>query len=114
MMKKTSAARDPATNVWLQLGFPDAEEHYLKAELVLRLDRTINALGLTQSAASRRIGATQPELSKILRGKFSEVSLERLLRFLARLGCQIEIKIGEAKPKRTGAVSVREARRNAA
>jgi hypothetical protein len=26
-MTKTPAARDPARNVWLQLGFPDAEEH---------------------------------------------------------------------------------------
>jgi len=77
-MPKTSAARDPTRNVWLQLGFPDAEEHYLKAELVLRIDRTIKALGLTQSAAARRIGTTQPELSKILSGKFSEASLERL------------------------------------
>jgi predicted XRE-type DNA-binding protein len=93
MMRKTPAAKDPMRNVWLQLGFPDAEEHYLKAELVLRLHRTITSLGLTQRAAARRIGATQPELSKILRGKFTEVSLERLMRFLTALGCQIEIKI---------------------
>ena len=33
-MTKTPVAKDPARNVWLQLGFPDAEEHYLKAELV--------------------------------------------------------------------------------
>ena len=77
-MTKTPAAKDPTRNVWLQLGFPDAEEHYLKAELVLRLDKAITSLGLTQRAAARRIGTTQPELSKILGGKFSEVSLERL------------------------------------
>jgi predicted XRE-type DNA-binding protein len=83
---KTPAAKDPTRNVWLQLGFPDAEEHFLKAELVLRLHKAINSLGLTQRAAARRIGTTQPELSKILGGKFTEVSLERLMRFLtARL-----------------------------
>jgi predicted XRE-type DNA-binding protein len=81
-MTKTPAAKDPTRNVWLQLGFPDAEEHFLKAELVLRLDKAITSLGLTQRAAARRIGATQPELSKILGGKFTEVSLERLMRFL--------------------------------
>jgi hypothetical protein len=64
-MRKTPAARDPTRNLWLQLGFPDAEEHFLKAELVLRLDKAIMSLGLTQPAAARRIGATQPELSKI-------------------------------------------------
>ena len=65
-MTKTPAAKDQTRNVWLQLGFPDAEEHYLKAELVLRLDRAIKSLGLTQRVAARRIGTTQPELSKIL------------------------------------------------
>ena len=85
-MTRMPAAKDPTRNVWLQLGFPDAEEHYLKAELVLRLDRAIRVSGLTQRVAAQRIGTTQPELSKILRGKFSEVSLERLMRFLNRAG----------------------------
>ena len=76
-MTKIPPARDRARNVWLQLGFPDAEEHYLKAELVLRLDKAIKSLRLTQRVAARRIRTTQPELSKILGGKFTEVSLER-------------------------------------
>jgi predicted XRE-type DNA-binding protein len=113
-MTRISAAKDPARNVWLQLGLPDAGEHYLKAELVLRLDPAIRALAVTQRSAARRIGTTQPELSKILRGKFSEVSLERLLRFLTALGCQIEIKIAAAKPDKAGAVTIRESRRKAA
>jgi predicted XRE-type DNA-binding protein len=99
---KTPAAKDPTRNVWLQLGFPDAEEHFLKAELVLRLDKAINSLGLTQCAAARRIGTTQPELSKILGGKFTEVSLERLMRFLTALGCHIEIKIGAGQENKAG------------
>jgi predicted XRE-type DNA-binding protein len=113
-MTRSQAAKDPKRNVWLQLGFPDAEEHFLKAEMVLRLDRTIEARGLTQRDAARRIGATQPELSKILNGKFSEVSLERLMRFLSALGHTIEIKIGSAKAKGSGQVVVRDLRRNAA
>ena len=105
---------DPTRNVWFQLGFPDAEEHYLKAEFVLRLDRAIRASGLTQRAAARRIGTTQLELSKILRGKFSEVSLERLMRFLTALGYHIEIKIGAAKSKKAANVTVKDAPRRAA
>jgi hypothetical protein len=38
-MTRIPAAKDSTRNVWLQLGLPDAEEHFLKAELVLRLDR---------------------------------------------------------------------------
>jgi predicted XRE-type DNA-binding protein len=112
-MTKRSAAKDPARNVWLQLGFPDAEDHYLKAELVVRLAKAIQALGLTQRAAARRIGTTQPELSKILGGKFTEVSLERLMRFLTALGYPIEIKIGAARRSEAG-VTIKGARRRAA
>jgi predicted XRE-type DNA-binding protein len=113
-MTKTPAAKDPSRNVWLQLGFPDAEEHYLKAELVLRLDKAIRSLGLTQRVAARRIGTTQPELSKILGGKFTEVSLERLMRFLTALGYHIEIKIGAGKASTLGEVTIKDARPNAA
>jgi hypothetical protein len=58
-MTKTPAAKDPRRNVWLQLGFPDAEEHYLKAELVLRLDKAIKSLGLTRRSAADRNDATR-------------------------------------------------------
>jgi hypothetical protein len=47
-MAKTPAARDATRNVWLQLGFPDAEQHYLKAEFVFRLGKAISSSGLTQ------------------------------------------------------------------
>jgi predicted XRE-type DNA-binding protein len=113
-MAKLPAAKDPTRNVWLQLGFPDAEQHYLKAELVLRLDKAIKSLGLTQRAAARRIGTSQPELSKVLGGKFAEVSLERLMRFLTALGYDIEIKIGAARAEKSGDVTIRDARRPAA
>ena len=112
-MTKTPAAKDPTRNVWLQLGFPDAEEHYLKAELVLRLDKAIRSLGLTQRIAARRIGTTRPELSKILGGQFTEVSLERLMRFLTALGYHIEIKIGSRRTNKTGGVTIKDTRRTA-
>jgi hypothetical protein len=59
-------------------------------------------------------GATQPELSKILGGKFSEVSLERLMRFLPALGCHIEIEIGAGQENKAGEVTIKDARRTAA
>jgi predicted XRE-type DNA-binding protein len=106
MKKSIPPAGDPARNVWLQLGMPDAEEHFLKAQLVLRLDRTIERLKITQLEAARRLGATQPELSKILGGKFSEVSLERLMRFLSALGHRVEIKVSAPRKGRKGEVTV--------
>lgn len=112
-MSRKHPAIDPERNVWLQLGFRDAETHFLKAELVLRLENTIDALAITQSAAAKRIGTTQPELSKILRGKFSEVSLERLMKFLAALGHDIEIRVG-APARKKGDIVVSDGRKKAA
>ena len=112
-MSRKHPASDAERNVWLQLGFADAETHFLKAELVLRLEKGIQALHLTQSQAAKRVGTTQPELSKILHGKFSEVSMERLMKFLAALGHDIEIKIGRPARK-AGDIVVKDVRRKAA
>jgi hypothetical protein len=46
-------------------------------------------------------------LSKILGGKFSEVSLERLIRFFTALGCHIEIKIGAGQEDKAGDVTIK-------
>jgi predicted XRE-type DNA-binding protein len=113
-MSKKSAAKDPSRNVWLQLGFPMRRSITSKRSLFLRLDKAIRSLRLTQRAAARRIGTTQPELAKILGGKFTEFSLERLMRFLASLGYRIEIKIGAGKAGSAGEVTIRDARRKAA
>jgi predicted XRE-type DNA-binding protein len=80
--------------------------HYLKSALIMRLAETMKAMHLTQLSAAKRLGTTQPELSKILSGKFSEASLERLMRFLAALGHHVEIRVGDARGP--GRVTVRD------
>ena len=81
------------TNVYADLGLPDAEGQLLKAQLVSRLADLIEALGLTQSKAADRIGIGQPDLSKILKGRFRGYSTERLLWCLTALGSEIDIVI---------------------
>ena len=60
-MTKIPPAKDPARNVWLQLGLPDAEEHYLKAELVFRLDKS----RLAESDVARLRGLALPLLTML-------------------------------------------------
>jgi predicted XRE-type DNA-binding protein len=111
-MTRIRAARDPGRKVRREIA--DAEEYYLKAELILRLDKAIRSLGLTQRVAAQWIGTTPPELSKVLGGKLTEVSLEQVLRFLTALGYHIEIKIGARRSNNTGDVTVTDARSSAA
>src|SRR3546814_12756315 len=64
-------------NVFADLGFADPATHKLKAELVRRLDSILKSRGLSQSAAARLIGVGQPDLSKLLNGRFREMSVDR-------------------------------------
>ena len=80
-------------NVFKDLGYPDADVHQLKAELVARIDEIILQRGLTQAEAARLLGLSQPDVSRLFRGNFREYSMERLLRLLTGLGRDAEIVI---------------------
>ena len=72
---------------------PDADTHLLKAELVRRIAALIEAEGLTQIDAAQRMELTQPDVSKMLRGLFRPMSLERLMQCLVALGQAITIDV---------------------
>jgi predicted XRE-type DNA-binding protein len=56
-------------NVFADLGFRDAEMHALKAKLARRIGELIAENGLTQVEAAARMGLSQPDVSKMLRGR---------------------------------------------
>lgn len=88
-------------NVYDDLGYENHEEMLAKAELTRRLAEAIDRLGLTQSAAAALIGVDQPTLSKLLRGRFRSVTLDRLSGMLLALGCNVTIVVaatGESSP----------------
>ena len=80
-------------NVFADLGFPDPDTHKLKAELVLRMTEIIRARKLSQTEAGKIIGLSQPDVSRLMRGHVREVSTDRLLEMLTRLGCEVEITL---------------------
>lgn len=85
--------RHGTANLFVDLGYADAEAHLLKAELVRRLQHRIDARKLTQVQAAKLLRVSQPDVSRILRGHFREFSVERLMRFLTALGCEIDIVV---------------------
>ncbi len=80
-------------NIFADLGFPNAEEHLVKAQLVLKIDMLMKERRLKQVEAARLLGIRQPDVSKMLRGEFRQFSVERLLRFLVALGQDVEIAV---------------------
>lgn len=80
-------------NVFADLGVSNAGEHYLKAELARKIGDLMAERSLTQQKAAELTGISQPDLSRILRGRFRDVSVERLMRAVLHLNGEIEITI---------------------
>ncbi len=84
-------------NIFADLGFPGAEEHLLKAQVVREIQRIVKERGLTQKAAAGLLGVSQPDLSKMFRGKFRGYSVERLVSFLTVFDRDVEIVVRKRK-----------------
>ncbi len=80
-----------SSNVFADVGVPNAEEHVIRARLVYKIDTLMKDRGLKQIEAAGLFGIKQPDVSKMLRGDFRQFSVERLLRFLVALGQDVEI-----------------------
>ncbi|HUA18381.1 MAG TPA: helix-turn-helix transcriptional regulator [Bryobacteraceae bacterium] len=85
-------------NVFKDLGFPNAEEHLVRAQLVYKIDTIMKKRHLKQTEAASLFGVSQPDVSKMLRGEFRQFSVERLLRFLVALDQDVEIVV---RPRRS-------------
>ncbi len=94
-------------NVYADLGLPDAEEMWIKAQLATKIGDIIKRRKLTQVQAAELLGITQPKLSGLLRGQFRGISETKMLECLTRLGRDIQIVVKSAPRSRTeGHVSV--------
>jgi predicted XRE-type DNA-binding protein len=54
-------------------------------------------LGLTQHEAAKLMGVTQPKVSDMMRGEFTNLSERKLMDCLTRLGYDIKISVRPAK-----------------
>ena len=83
-------------NVFADLGLPDANKLQIKVGLVVEIRKAMRRLDLTQQAAAKRMGITQPKVSDMMRGELSNLSERKLMDCLNRLGYDIEIKVKRA------------------
>jgi predicted XRE-type DNA-binding protein len=78
-------------NVFADLGLADAEDLRLKAELARQICNRIRKLGLTQMQAAARLGLKQPDVSKLVNGRHTGFSADRLIALLNKLQVDVEI-----------------------
>jgi predicted XRE-type DNA-binding protein len=88
--------RRSSGNVYADLGLPDASKLKIKTGLVIEIRKAMRHMGLTQQAAANRMGITQPKVSDMMRGDFTNLSERKLMDCLNRLGYDIEIRVKPA------------------
>ena len=82
-------------NVFADLGFSSEESQNLlfRATLMARLTKIVEERELTQQAAAKILGVTQPRLNLLLRGKIASFSVDALVNMLARVGYEVHARI---------------------
>jgi predicted XRE-type DNA-binding protein len=84
-------------NVFADLGLVDAEKLKIKTGLVVEIRNAMRSRGLTQQEAAKVMGISQPKVSDMMRGDFTNLSERKLMDCLTRFGYDIEIKVRPAK-----------------
>ena len=85
-----------SANVYADLGLPGADKLKIKTGLVIEIRKAMRNLSLTQQDAAKRMGITQPKVSDMMRGDFTNLSERKLMDCLTRLGYDIEISVRPA------------------
>ena len=100
--RERSASYTGSRNVYADLGYTNADEMLIKAQLVSKIAEIIQERGLTQVDAARLLGLTQPKVSALLRGQFRGFSERRLIDCLTSLGRDVQIVIKDSPLRRAG------------
>ena len=80
-------------NIFADLGLDDADELYTRTALGIQVMKTIRENGLNQKEAGKLLALKQPEVSAIMRAKYSRFSQERLIGFLNKLEQKVTIQV---------------------
>ena len=85
-------------NVFTDLGFgaEEAANLAMRSELMMRVEQWYGESGLTQAAAARALGVTQPRINLLLKGKIGEFSLDALVNMATRAGLRVGLTIRPA------------------
>ena len=91
-------------NIFDALGFSASEASALKikAELLSAILEHVRAKGYTQAHLVEILDEYQPSISNLLKGRISQVSIEKLLRYADRLHLHTSIAVRpmESRPRR--------------
>src|SRR5437667_12571038 len=93
-MARTRVQRSTGS-VFRDLGFGPEEAASLKirADLMIEIERLMTRRKLTQAAAAKLLGVTQPRGNVLVRGKIALVSIHTLVDMLSRPGVLVRFHV---------------------
>ena len=89
-MKKQRVA-----SVWDAIEPARAEAANMKAraEMMIAIREIVAAWGVTQAAAAKKLGLTQPRMNDLLRGRINKFSLDTLMNLATRAGLAVRVEV---------------------
>jgi predicted XRE-type DNA-binding protein len=90
MSAEPTEVHESTGNVFADLGLPDAEAHFLKAQIVAELYRLTTERNLSPAEAGAIMGIGVAEVSRLFKGEFREYPVEHLQMLLTtcRKACE--------------------------
>jgi predicted XRE-type DNA-binding protein len=108
MSKDLDGFEEGSGNVFADIGVRHPEESLVRAKLAKQIAEIIQQRELNQSQIAAILGVDQPKVSKLVRGRISGFSSDRLLGFLTALGCDVRIEVrAPTASRRSGLGSTR-------
>jgi predicted XRE-type DNA-binding protein len=87
-------------DVFADLGIELSPEERVKILIARQISRAIAERGLTQVAAAAVLEIDQAKVSNLTRGRVAGFSVERLMKFVAALGWDVDIEMRPSKNDR--------------
>ncbi len=89
--------KDGGENVFADIGVRDPDDSLVRANLAKEIAQIIQRKGLRQNEIAATLGVDQSKVSKLVRGRISGFTSDRLFRFLNALGCDVKIEVSRAQ-----------------
>ena len=96
-MSKKPEVTESDGSIFADLGIDNADEFYTRACQGVQVMKLLK--GRSQKEAAKLLGVKQPEISALMRAKFSRFSQERLIVFLNKLDRKVTIQISRHRGK---------------
>lgn len=94
------------SNVFVDIGLPDASDRQTKTRLAMAINEIIKTRRLRQLQTAQLLGIPQPKVSALANYRLDGFSVEKLMGFLTALDQDVEIMIRPRIHSGAGEISV--------